>query len=52
MKTEESLKQTRNQIYSCTFCRFVQETMGVENLDQIDERKYLFHLSSAHGLQA
>jgi hypothetical protein len=49
--TEESLREARNQIYCCTFCNFVQQSVGVENLDAIDQRKYVFHLKKAHGLE-
>ena len=51
MMTEESMKQARNQIYCCTFCTFIQENVGVENLDAIESRKYIFHLKNSHGLE-
>jgi hypothetical protein len=51
MRTEEPARQSLKQIYSCSFCKFVQETLGVENLGSVDERKYLFHLKQSHGVE-
>ena len=48
--TEKSIRQARTEIYSCSFCNFIQETIHLESLDPVDERKYLFHLKQAHGL--
>lgn len=46
----ESLREARKQIYSCTFCSFIQEAMDVHQLEPIDERKYIFHLKQSHSL--
>ncbi|MHB1867699.1 MAG: hypothetical protein ACYCPP_01990 [Nitrososphaerales archaeon] len=51
MATEESVRETRNEIYSCSFCKFVQEIRGIENLGSVDERKYIFHLKQSHGIE-
>jgi len=51
MSTQDSTKQVRYEIYSCTFCEFVQNSMETESLEAIDEKKYLFHLKHVHNLE-
>jgi len=48
---QDSTKQVRYDIYSCTFCEFVQKSMETESLVAIDEMKYLFHLKHVHNLE-
>ncbi len=48
---EEFTKEVRYEIYSCAFCEFVQNSMGTERLEAIDEKKYLFHLKHVHNLE-
>ncbi len=48
---EEFTKEVRNEIYSCAFCEFVQNSMMTEELEAIDEKKYLFHLKHVHNLE-
>jgi hypothetical protein len=48
---QDSTKQARYDIYSCTFCEFVQKSMETESLEAIDEMKYLFHLKHVHNLE-
>jgi hypothetical protein len=48
---QDSTKQVRYEIYSCTFCEFVQKSMETESLEAIDEKKYLFHLKHVHNLE-
>jgi hypothetical protein len=47
---QELTKEWRMKIYSCPLCELVQKT-GVENLEAIDERKYVFHLRMDHFLE-
>lgn len=51
MKITESTKESRVEIYSCSFCKFIQQGIGVENLEPVDEIKYVFHLKHAHGVE-
>jgi hypothetical protein len=51
MSKQDFTKETRFEIYSCSFCEFVQASMGTERLDAIDEKKYLFHLKHVHNLE-
>jgi hypothetical protein len=48
---EEFTKEVRFEIYSCAFCEFVQSSMMLEELEAIDEKKYLFHLKHVHNLE-
>ncbi len=48
---EEFTKEVRFEIYSCAFCEFVQNSMMTEELEAIDEKKYLFHLKHVHNLE-
>ncbi len=48
---EEYDRDMRTRIYSCAFCKFVQQTMGVDNLEAIDLKKYLYHMKRSHGLE-
>jgi hypothetical protein len=48
---EEFTKEVRFEIYSCAFCEFVQNSMMFEELEAIDEKKYLFHLKHVHNLE-
>jgi len=48
---EEFTKEVRYEIYSCAFCEFVQNSMMAEDLEAIDEKKYLFHLKHVHNLE-
>ena len=50
MKTEGALKETREQIYCCSYCKFVTQTIGVENLEPVDELKFVYHLKQVHNL--
>ena len=45
-----SVRQARVEIYSCSFCKFVKETLGLEDLEPTDERMYILHLKHSHGL--
>ncbi len=52
MKNQEEYdRDMRTRIYSCAFCKFVQQTVGIDNLEAIDMRKYLYHLKRTHGLE-
>jgi len=39
-----------DEMYSCRFCKFVQETLGFDNLERADEDEYLAHVNAVHGL--
>jgi hypothetical protein len=46
---ESSNKRIRNQIYACNACELVKE-IGFENMDECDEKIYLYHLKTIHGI--
>ena len=48
---EEFTREVRYDIYSCAFCEFVRSSMETEELEAIDEKKYLFHLKHVHNLE-
>jgi hypothetical protein len=35
----------------CSYCNFVQDLMGSEQLDPVDEKAYVKHLKRFHGLE-
>ena len=52
LKNEEQYdRDMRVRIYSCAFCKFVEQTIGIENLEALDLKKYVFHMKDSHGLE-
>lgn len=47
---ERSRLLSLDESYSCRFCKFVQKTVGFDNLGREDEEEYLAHIRAVHGL--
>jgi hypothetical protein len=56
-----STKDSRNRVYACDFCDFIQANLFLEDDEELGnertevdpalEAKYLFHLRTQHGLE-
>jgi hypothetical protein len=43
-------RELRVKLFSCPFCSFIEETIGLSNLENSEDSLYLVHIKRAHGL--
>lgn len=51
MEGSQKSREERDRIYSCSYCRLIEECMDMDFLDPVDESKYAFHMKYVHGLE-
>ncbi|GEM_PF-1858524 len=39
------------KLFSCPFCTFIEEIIGLTNLEDLEDIMYLQHMRKCHGLE-